>query len=158
MSSMRHLAKFERGWAKAAFGTIFPGSNDATPMLHAEQMEIDGFLREVCGRVPLQAALGLRIAIWIVALAPLVVLRKFATIRGLDVADRERVITKLLASPSYAVRQLVMILKTIGALVYAAHPSVRVRMHVAPPNARPLAASADAGQLVALRLNRTAAA
>ena len=153
---MRHLTKLERRLAHAEFSTIFPGETSAPgamgSMQPIQEKELDSFLREVCARVPLQAALGLRLAIWIAALAPLFVLRRFATIRSLSNADRETVITKLLASPSYAVRQLVMVLKTIGALLFAAHPSVRARMVVRV--ARPI--SGD--HLVSIRLNRSAAA
>jgi hypothetical protein len=102
-------------------------------------------------RVPFKAAIGLRLAVWIVALAPLFVIGRLATIRGLAREDRERVISKLTYSPSYGIRQLVMILKTMGAMLYAAHPSVRARMQI------PSAASSGP-KLVALRTSRFAVA
>jgi hypothetical protein len=61
-------------------------------------------------------------------------LRRSATIAGLGLADRERVIAGLVASRSYAVRSLTLLLKAIGALLYAADDRVRQRM--APPRNR----------------------
>jgi hypothetical protein len=146
---MTGLLSIERRFSHAAFETIFPG-NDG--FVSIEQMDLDGYLREVCSRVPLKAALGLRLGVWIVALAPLFVLGRFATILSLSKADRELVVGRLLASRTYAVRQLVFILKSIGAMLYAAHPSVRERML----RARRVAQKPK--PLVALRLKPTVAA
>jgi hypothetical protein len=98
--------------------------------------------------VPFQAALGLRLAIWIVALAPLFVLGRFTTVIGLDQVAREQLIVKLLANRSYALRSLVLILKTIGALLYAGDDAVRARMNA--PSTLPQPVSA----LVQLRAKR----
>jgi hypothetical protein len=140
-----NLTKLEITWAEAAMGAIFPGSRDAG-LADIRAMDLRGFLAQVIATVPFQAALGLRLAVWIVALAPLFVLRRFATIAGLDQAGREKVIEKLLANRSYAVRSLVMILKTIGALLYAGDDAVRARMNAPAPK----------NELVSLRVKRAA--
>lgn len=127
---MRALAKFELAWAAAEMGAIFPGGDGVAGI---EAMDLRGYLVEVVARVPWKAALGLRLAIWVVALAPPFVLRRFATIAGLATADRERVVARLIASPSYGLRSLVLILKTIGALLYAGDDAVRARMLSAAP-------------------------
>ncbi len=121
------LTRWEGRWAEAAIGAIFPGSReDGFDDIRA--MDVPGFLQSVVRSVPLKAALGLRMAIWLVALAPLVLLRRFATIAGLAVEEREAVVSRLVASDSYPVRSLVLILKTMGALLYAGNDSVRARM------------------------------
>ncbi len=140
-----NLTKLEITWAEAAMGAIFPGSRDAG-LTDIRAMDLRGFLAQVMATVPFQAALGLRLAVWIVALAPLFVLRRFATIAGLDQAGREKVIEKLLVNRSYAVRSLVMILKTIGALLYAGDDAVRARMNAPAPK----------NELVSLRVKRAA--
>jgi hypothetical protein len=137
------LTRLEATWAEAAMGAIFPGSS-AEGLADIRAMDLRGFLAQVMATVPLQAAFGLRAAVWIVALAPLFVLGRLATIAGLDQAEREKVITVLLAHRSYALRSLVMILKTIGALLYAGDDAVRARMN------RPTAAVA----LIPLRIKR----
>jgi hypothetical protein len=124
---MMTLTQWENRWAEAAIGAIFPGSREEG-FADIRGMDVPGFLHRVVGSVPLRVAFGLRLAIWMVALAPLIVLRRFATIAGLAFEEREAVVARLVASPTYAVRQLVMILKTMGALLYAADDSVRARM------------------------------
>ncbi len=94
-------------------------------------LDLDAFLRGTFERVPREPALGLRVAIWIVAFAPIFVLHRASTIHGLTPSERERVVGALMVSRIYAVRQLVVALKAIGAMLYAAAPAVRARM-VAP--------------------------
>jgi hypothetical protein len=138
-----NLTKLETTWAEAAMGAIFPGSREAG-LADIRGMDLRGFLSQVVTTVPFQAALGLRLAIWIVALAPLFVLGRFATVVGLDQAGREQLIVRLLAHRSYALRSLVLILKTIGALLYAGDDAVRARMNTPAPQP----------QLVPLRVKR----
>jgi hypothetical protein len=121
------LNRFESRWAEAAMGAIFPGSS-AMGLSDIRAMNVAGFLRDLMQHLPWKAALGVRMAVWLVALAPLFVLPRFATIARLGQDDRERVIAALVASKSYAIRSLVLILKTLGALLYAADEGVRRRM------------------------------
>lgn len=144
------LANFEVAWAKASFGTIFPGSDEAG-MQPIDAMDLGPFLSEVTSRVPFQAAMGLRIAIWLAALAPLFVMGRLATIASLPRPDREKVLTTLLASKTYAIRSLVLILKTIGALLFCADANVRARMYARAQTAK------SGERLVALRLKGQAA-
>jgi hypothetical protein len=127
------LARFERRWAEAAMVAIFPGSVEMG-LAGIGAMPIEPFLREVMCTLPFRAALGVRLAVWLVAVAPWFLLRRFATIAGLGQADRERVVAALVASPVYAVRSLVLLLKAIGALLYA--DDDRVRRCMAPPRPR----------------------
>jgi hypothetical protein len=127
------LTRLERRWAQAAMVAIFPGSVEAG-LAGIGVMQIDGFLREVMRTLPFRAALGVRLAVWLVAVAPWFLLRRFVTIAGLGPAERERVISLLVASRWYAVRSLALLLKAIGALLYAADD--RVRRHMAPPRPR----------------------
>ena len=108
------LIELETVWAEAAMGAIFPGSRDVG-MADIRAMDVRGFLREVMQKVPAQAALGVRLAVWIVALAPLFAIGRVATITGLAQADRERVVATLVSSRFYLLRSMVLILKTVGA-------------------------------------------
>jgi hypothetical protein len=149
------LSNLETRWAEAAMGAIFPGSTDGT-MADIRDMDVRGFLTEVMHAVPFQAALGLRIAIWLVALAPLFVIGRFRTIAGLQQLDRERVVSALVAHRSYALRSLTLILKTMGALLWAGDDAVRARM-LAPTPSRALT-PAPKNELVPLRVKRAAVA
>ena len=126
------LTRFEHRWAEATLGAMFPGSG-AEGFAGIAGMDVHGFLVGVVRALPFKARLGLRAAIWLVAFAPLVVLRRMTTIRGLAPADAERVVASLCASPSYGVRSLVMLLKTFGALLYAGDDGIRARLRPAAP-------------------------
>jgi hypothetical protein len=121
------LSRFESRWAEAAMDAIFPGSGDMG-LSGIRAMNLGGFLRELMVRLPWRAAVGVRLAIWLVALAPWFVLSRFVTIASLEPGDRERVVGALLASESYPIRSLVLVLKAMGALLYAADDGVRLRI------------------------------
>lgn len=139
------LTRFERRWAVAAMQAIFPGSSDLG-LSDIRTMDVDGFLCELMSLLPARAAFGVRLAVWLVAFAPLWVLNRFATIVQLTAGDRERVLIGLLSSPSYPVRSLALVLKALGALLYAADD--RVRSQLAPPPQR----------MTQLRIKRAASA
>jgi hypothetical protein len=131
------LARFEERWAEAALGAIFPGSLE-DGFADIRGMDVWGFLRQVVRAAPARAALGLRLAIWMCALAPLFVLGKLSTLAGLAAAEREKAIGRLAASSFYFVRSLVLILKTMGALLYAGDDAVRARMDARRPKSASL--------------------
>jgi hypothetical protein len=131
------LTPLEHTWAQAALVAMFPGSRD-DGFADIAGMDVHGYLVEVMRSLPFKARLGLRVAVWLVALAPLFVLRRVATIRSLAPADGERVVAELCASRWYGVRSLVMLLKTFGALLYAGDDRIRARLRPAPPAAVPL--------------------
>jgi hypothetical protein len=122
------LTRWENRWAEAAIGAIFPGSRE-DGLADVRAMDVPAFLERVVRSIPFKAAMGLRLAIWLVALAPLLLLRRFVTIAGLELEEREAVVARLVASPRYAIRSLVLILKTMGALLYAGDDGVRARMN-----------------------------
>jgi len=129
------LTALEYRWAEAAIGAIFPGSYDEG-LAEITGMDVPGFLRQAMRHLPYRSALGVRMAIWMVAWAPFFVLGRFATIAGLALLDREALLARLAASRWYAVRSLVLVLKTMGAFLYAADTRVRARMQIpAPPRA-----------------------
>jgi hypothetical protein len=142
------LTRLEMDWAVASMGAIFPGSS-SDGFADIQAMDLRGFLAQLMVVLPFQAALGVRAAVWLVALAPLFVLGRLRTIAGLPQADRERVVVALVANRAYVVRSLPLILKTMGALLYAAHDGVRARM---------LVPSRPATTLVPLRTKRVQAA
>lgn len=150
-----HLFGFELAWADAAFDAIFP-SPPASPeppsraLVHGiAQMKPGAFLDATLSAAPLEASLGLRVTLWMIALAPLFVLRRFATIASLDASERERLLERLLASRIYAVRQLVAGFKAMGSLLYAQSKEIRRQMST-PASAHLLAE----GSLVRVRAGK----
>lgn len=133
------LVSFELAWTDAAFDAIHP---DPSPdrrgpaLPHGiRQLHPARFFDALLADVPLEQSIGLRVALWIVALAPLFTIKKLATFASLGAGDRQRVLERLLSSPIYAVRQLTTGLKAMAALLYSQSPSVRAAM-LAPTEAK----------------------
>jgi hypothetical protein len=118
------MTGLERNWARCVLGAMFPsGAHPRVP--GADVVDGGAVLDEVCRTVPARVALGLRAAVWMVALAPLFVLFRLRTLPALEAPARERVVLALLSSRLYFVRQLTLLLKAFGALIFVAAPGVR---------------------------------
>ena len=131
------LTRLEHKWAQAALVAMFPGSRE-DGFADIGGMDVHGYLVEVMRSLPLKARLGLRAAVWLVGLAPLLVLGRLTTIGGLAPAEGERVLARLGDSRWYSVRSLVMLLKTFGALLYAGDDRIRARLRPVPKPMVPL--------------------
>jgi hypothetical protein len=146
------LFAFERTWSDAAFDAMYPDppsqadGDKKRPFIERgiKSLEPTPAFASMLGDLPFEQSMGLRVALWIVALAPFFTIRRLGTIASLAPADRVRVLDKLLASPIYAVRQLVAGFKAVGSLLYARTGSVRAQMLAPLPNA--------SGEFVALRV------
>jgi hypothetical protein len=120
------LFEFELAWAAAAFEAVFP---ERTSLPHGiARMNPGRFLADTIAACPLEQSIGLRLTLWIVALAPLYFLRRPKTIASIQLNERQRVLELLLASPVYAVRQLVVAFKAMGSMLYAQSPAARDAM------------------------------
>jgi hypothetical protein len=122
------LASFELAWTDAAFDTVYPEPPESALPHGVGSMHPARFFESVLATVPFEQSLGLRVTLWMIALAPLFTIRKLGTIASVDRADRVRVFERLLASPYYFVRQLTMSFKAIVTLLYARSESVRSAM------------------------------
>ena len=72
-------------------------------------------------------AFGLRVAIWMVAFAPLWLLGRFATFSALARSERTQLLSRLLAHKSFAVRDLTLLLKLTAAMAIFGTASIRTR-------------------------------
>jgi hypothetical protein len=137
---------FEQKWASAVLGAMFPAEPGQT-----DAPDLGAGFSSIIRSAPFEAGIGLRLALFMVILAPLFVLGRPRTFMGLDAPSREKLLDALMKSSMYAVRQLLMALKTMGALVYARDEKTRRRL-MAPRKANANAsataradADADAG-------------
>ena len=122
------LASFEAAWTDAAFDTIYPEPPGSALPHGILSMHPARFFDSVLATVTFEQSLGLRLTLWMIALAPLFTIRKLATIASLGSGDRVCVLERLLASRSYFVRQLTLSFKAIATLLYAQSESVRSAM------------------------------
>lgn len=122
------LASFELAWTDAAFDAIYPEPPRSVLPHGIASMHPARFFQGVLATVPLEQSLGLRITLWMIALAPIFTIRKLGTIASIDPDDRVRVLERLLTSPYYFVRQLAMSFKAIATLLYAQSERIRSAM------------------------------
>ena len=121
---MTNLNETERVWSRAVFGTMFPGDS-GLGLPPITEIGFDAFIDEVLDVSPTHVGLGLRFAVFAIAMAPPFVLGRVATFVSLSVDEREALLEKLMTSRTYLVRQLVVALKGLGAMHYGGHPDVR---------------------------------
>jgi hypothetical protein len=126
------LTEPERRWAHAAFGAIFPAVPELD-MPSIVSLGLDAFLDDFAASTPAKTMLGVRVGVAMVALSPPFVLARFCTIAGLSDAERDELVARLAASGFNPARQLLLVLKATGALLYGAAPEVRARLLAQQP-------------------------
>lgn len=120
------MTQFERRWVFAVLEAFAPVGG---PGLAPREGEVDWVraftrMRESC--TP-RAQFGVRLALWMVALAPLWMCGRFATMAGIPVADRAIILDRLLEHRIFAVRELTMLIKIGASLGLIGTVSVRKR-------------------------------
>ncbi|MCS6798522.1 MAG: hypothetical protein NZ898_08325 [Myxococcota bacterium] len=128
------MLRFERRWAHDVMSSFAPPGG---PGLAPDPGRVDfvGALRtQMRASTPL-AALGLRLAVWMAALAPLWTLGRLRTIRGLRPAERAAVLARLLRSRLYLVRELTLFLKLAACFALFRVPELRAQSHYDPAQA-----------------------
>jgi hypothetical protein len=137
MSVIGTLTDFERRAGRALFSTTFPthtadGKTEFFP-LSWENLPVERYLDDTFAALPARPALGLRAALWMIALSPLFVIGRFATLPSLEREEREKFLVKLSASNVYVIRQLVLAWKAVGGLYFGGLPEVRAVAQLPPP-------------------------
>jgi hypothetical protein len=89
---------------------------------------LDAYLR----RVPFQAALGLRVAIWAISWLPLFFVGVPLPADRLSHATRMRYVQRWASARVYFVREGFYLVKAIALMGWGAHPDVRARLGVGP--------------------------
>jgi hypothetical protein len=120
------MLSFEKRWATHLLAGFAPTNG---PGLAPRRGEVDYagvVLRMMREATPL-AALGMRVAIWIAALAPLWLWGKLATVSKLAVERHPDLLRELLGHRLFVVRELTMLLKLCAAMALLGAPSVRQR-------------------------------
>jgi hypothetical protein len=147
------MMRFERRWAQHLLAAFAPPSGEG---LSPGPTEVDylGVLARMRRQASPLAAFGLRIAVWVAALAPLWRWGRLATITKLATERRSELLRELLSPRLFAVRELTLLLKLCAAMALLGSPSVRARSGYdplqserPPSSARvrlPLAAGAEA--------------
>lgn len=117
---------FERRWVRHLLGAFAPSGGPGLSPLAGEVDYESAFVRMRRHATPL-AALGLRAALWMAALAPLWLWGRLATVSRLAKERRSELLRQLLSHRAFAVRELTMLLKLSATMALLGTPSVRAR-------------------------------
>ena len=131
------MTRLEQGWAADVL-TAFTEDEESGLTPRAGEVDyVSAFRRMRRGSTTL-ARVGLRTALWLVALAPLWLLGRVATFSALPAPERTELLIRLLAHRSFVVRELTLLLKLTAAMALLGTSSVRSRSGY--DNVRPKAA------------------
>jgi hypothetical protein len=139
------MNRWEHNWAIEVLAAFAPASTEtrrsvapsSDSPLTPREGEVDYvrvYRRLIAGSTPL-AALGLRFALWMVALAPVWLLGRFTTFSTLCRTERTELLSRLLRHTSLVVRELSLLLKFAAAVALLGTPSVRERSGYDKPQA-----------------------
>jgi hypothetical protein len=94
--------------------------------------DVAAFLDGYVQRVPLQAALGLRVVVWAVLWLPLLFIGIPLPADALSAGARARYIRRWADSRIYYLREGFYLLKAVALMGWGAHEKVRARLDVGP--------------------------
>lgn len=132
------MTALERRWAVDLLSAFAPVGGTGLAPLDGE-VDYLGVLETMHRNATRLAALGLRAAIWLLALAPIWTGRSLRTISGLPRAARASLLAELLVHRTFAVRELSLLLKLCASMALLGTRSVRARsgyddVHGSPAN------------------------
>ncbi|MDP7113793.1 MAG: hypothetical protein QGH45_17625 [Myxococcota bacterium] len=117
----------ERRWLRAMVRASLP----ATPALDAGEDDtatLEHGLDQLRSAMPWIQGVALRFAVWLVCLLGPLGLRKLPPFTRLSAHDRDRALARLGASDLFVVREMVVLIKLVAALVRELSPSFRLAL------------------------------
>jgi hypothetical protein len=120
------MTRFELRWAEDLLAAFAPPSGPGLAP-HRGEVRYAAVLRRMLGEATPLAAIGLRLAIWIAALAPLWLWGRLKTASLLAPGERPELLRQLLRHRSFAVRELTTLLKLVAMMALLGTDTVRAR-------------------------------
>lgn len=120
------MTRIEKRWACDVLAAFAPERGDGLAPKPGEVDYLGAMSRMLRGATP-RAAMGLRLALWLVALSPLWLWGRITTLSGLAAERRSALLSQLLVHRSFAVRELTTLLKLAAAIALLGTASVRER-------------------------------
>jgi hypothetical protein len=136
-SSLLRMFRFERRWLVRVFEVLLPRGADPRIPLGAADVPMGRFVDDLLADSSLEFVAGLRLCLWMMMLAPLVVLRRLRTFLGIDPAQQAAVLERLRTSDVYVFREVPMLLKTIACLGFFGLPQVQGAIGLNPIDTTP---------------------
>lgn len=120
------MLAFERRWVREILGSFAPVGSAALSPREGDVDYLRAFydLREQARPI---ARLGVRLALWLVALAPVWLLGRARTLPRLSLADRQALLARLLEHRVYFVREAAFLLKLTACVALFASEALRAQ-------------------------------
>jgi hypothetical protein len=120
------VTRIEQDWAADVL-TAFtaPGGPGLQPA--AGEVDYLKAFRRMRGGSTALAAFGMRLGVWLVAFAPLLLLGRLATFSGLARPEQSALLARMLVHKHALIRELTMLLKMAAAMALLGTASVRAR-------------------------------
>jgi hypothetical protein len=136
-SSLLRMTRFERRLLVRVFEVLLPRGADPRVPFGAADVPMGRFVDDLLAESGLEFVAGLRLCLWMVMLAPIVVLRRLRTFLGVAPSDQAAVLERLRTSDLYVVREAPMLLKTIACLGFCGLPHVQGALGMHPIDETP---------------------
>lgn len=118
------MMAFERRWAESILEAFAPpGGPGLAP--RAGETRYAEALERMAASATRTAALGMRLALWLAVVAPVLVWGRLVLAPTLAIGERARMLGELLRHRSFLVRELVLLLKITAAFALFARPEMR---------------------------------
>lgn len=129
------LARFERRWLLTIFDAIAPGPDDGGLPVSGGDGAVGRFVDDLMVRAPLEPRIGLRAALWLVTLGPLVWRLRLRPFGRLPRAERTAFLDALAASRVYTLREIPTLMKMMLCMGLFALPSAQRALGAAAEDA-----------------------
>ncbi len=128
MNGLQRLTGFERNWADAMIGGFAPaGGPGLAPALG--QVDYVGAFELMRRSTTRLAAFGMRLALWLSVLGPIVVWGRATTALALSPERRAALLGEMLTHRFMIVRELTLLLKLSASFAMFRVPALRARSH-----------------------------
>lgn len=128
---------FEKRWLVSVITCLIPsGASERLPE-GAADLPLERFIDDLLAHAPLKFLLGLRACLWVVSLAPCVVLGRLRLFHQLGDEEQLQLLTRFKDSDAYLVREMPLLFKMVGCLAYGGHPRIQARLALEPRDETP---------------------
>lgn len=121
---IRRWMGWERRWLLVIFGAIFPSRLHPRFSLGATDVDLSGYVGELCRYTPALSLVGLRAATWLIWWAPLLLFVHARPFGRLSADEQTAMLTRMSHSRFFVIREVVMLAKVIASLGFCALPRV----------------------------------
>lgn len=122
------LTGFERRWARCVLSSFGADGDEGLQVPH-ERIDYASAVEEFCAAAGTRGRLGVRAALWLTQLSPVIVLGRAAPFTSLSVAERVDVLQRMLAHRLLLVRGFATLLKLVMSMAIFRDASVRADSH-----------------------------